>query len=117
MCHGRCCMDEVVRREPAPTIAFEINPRLDTDKLRKEFYERGRVRVRHFLNPVAADAVYHYLDREAPWRTLLVAHEKLMGTPASGVPNTPEEDREILDLAYASARAGFAYVHDATRPF
>lgn len=113
---SHCLMDELVRTE-APPINFEINSKLDRERIRREFHSRGRVRVHNFLNHQAADALYHYLDEEVRWRTFVVAGEKLMGAPSEARADLQEQDKEVLAVAYAGARKGFAAAYDATRLF
>jgi SM-20-related protein len=99
-------------------IKFEINPKLDPTKFNEVLLQHGRVRIRDFLKPASADALYRQLADGLAWRTFLVAEERLFTTPPQE-PNSPtaEDAKEVLDCAYGGAQKGFACLYDADRLF
>jgi SM-20-related protein len=107
-------MDDTTRA----TTRFQINPKLDATQLREHFKQTGRVHIENFLQPHGAEALYKHLRDEVQWRTFVVANENLMGTPPGmEVGLSPQEDSEILGVAYDGARNTFASVLDADRLF
>lgn len=97
-------------------ISFEINPKLDPEKMYEDFRKTGRLRIRNFLDGRSANEIYQHLTHDVQWRTFLVANENLMGTsPGEPLATRPEDETEILDMAYEGARSNFACVFDADR--
>lgn len=102
--------------ESTSTLSFELNRKLDAGRLHAEFSEMRRLRIRNFLGGTSAVRLYRHLLHEVRWRTFLIANEKLLGTPpGKSLALSPEKEKEILDVAYDGARAGFACVFDADR--
>jgi SM-20-related protein len=46
---------------------FELNPRIDRDAAAARFAADGRVQIRDFLTPAAAQTIHQVLARETPW--------------------------------------------------
>lgn len=83
-----------------------INNDLDWGPWRRELQARGRVQVRDFLQPEAADRLHGCLRDDVPW---IVAERNLPDRPA---PAFGEPDPGLED-AYARARSeGFHFAYD-----
>lgn len=95
---------------------YEIGASLDLEKLNGAFRGTGRVRIQNFLKPESAEGLYHHLAMKVPWRSLLVANERLMATDV-GAAVSPEDEREVLDCAHEGARDGFACLYDVDQLF
>lgn len=107
-------MNAQIEGADASAIRFEINPKLNVYSLEERLRETGRLRVRNFLQPPCAKALYRHLVNAVAWQTFVVSNERLLATPpGEPVGTDPEEEREILDLACNSARMRFACVYDA----
>ena len=82
-----------------------INNELDFEPYRVALARDGRVQIRDFLQPAAAERLADCLRREVPWVT---AERGLPDSPTW----TPEVARERWPAAYRRAAAGFHYVYD-----
>ena len=82
-----------------------ISNALDVDAYRRELARDGRVQLRDFLQPAAADRLALCLEREVPW----VTAER--GLPDSA-PWSAEVRRERVPAALRRAAEGFHYVYD-----
>jgi Rps23 Pro-64 3,4-dihydroxylase Tpa1-like proline 4-hydroxylase len=98
----------------ASISVFNINPKLKTDDLYTIYHDNQRVHVGNFMMPADADRLYRHLVADFPWRTLLVANERQLGTtPQTTL--TSDEHREAVEVACDGARSGFASLFDADR--
>lgn len=99
-------------------ITFELDSKLNPEKLHEEFRKDGRLRIRNFLQAPSANQLYQNLAHDVSWRMFLIANESLMGTPpGEPVGTNVDEEREIFNTAYEGARSGFACAFDADRLF
>lgn len=95
---------------------FTLNTTLDPALFTAQFREHGRVRLRNFLSPTSADALYQHLHRNACWNTFFVLDGQVMRTTADPS-RAPEMDERSLQHAYEGVHLGHAYAHDATSLF
>ena len=51
--------------EPIPL--FQLNSEIDRKRAAKDFARTGRVQIRDFLTPAAAQTIHRVLSRETPW--------------------------------------------------
>ncbi|GAM05774.1 MAG: 2OG-Fe(II) oxygenase family protein [Pseudomonadota bacterium] len=97
---------------------FEINPALDRAALRAKFLEHGRVQVRDFLKPEAAQTIRGVLERETPWGLACQAGEEPHTTlrPEQIQAMRPEERQALAQKIYGAAARGEYAVRFANYP-
>ncbi|MEP6633401.1 MAG: 2OG-Fe(II) oxygenase family protein [Luteimonas sp.] len=89
-----------------------INNALDIAVWRRELDARGRVQVRDYLQPDAADALHACLADQVPWQ---IAHNST-GTSVTtdrGEALDAEHERGLLTSAYARARDEYQFAFDS----
>jgi len=101
---------------------FEINPNLNTKKLRKDFKKNGSVQIFDFLTQESAGTIYNFLNSGMPedWWYTAVRHSGnegyLKGAPA--FKRKPENFQEIENLERHANKSfvdgGFCYSFDRT---
>lgn len=103
---------------PPETHVFEINPCHNAGQMQEIFGIKRRLHIAEFLDPTSAEALYHHLDEEVGWSTFLTSNgRRYEAPPAIRRQHTSAQERELIDLAHASARrGGLAYVYDASGP-
>ena len=82
-----------------------ISNELDIEPYRQTLARQGRVQIRDFLQPDAAERLATCLRHDVPWST---AERGLPDTP----PWTGDTLRERMPAAYRTAASGFHYVYD-----
>lgn len=93
---------------------FQINPVLVPEKLAEQFQARRSVHVTNFLPYAVATALSRHLVDCMAYQTYVVANEDEMATsPGEESILTPDDEREMLDVACEGARNGFASYFEA----
>jgi Rps23 Pro-64 3,4-dihydroxylase Tpa1-like proline 4-hydroxylase len=96
--------------------SFSLNPRLDATALARRFAEEGRVQVRDFLAPGAAEALHADLRGREDWVQVVNSGEKLFELSRPVRASMSAAQRGEQDQAvYAGARAGFQFRYETIR--
>lgn len=83
-----------------------INNDLDIEFWRQQLQQRQIVQIPEFLQPEAADRLHRCLASEVSWSTAVRGEPDRPARPGS------EEDRALIEGAWATARSGFHFVYD-----
>lgn len=106
---------------PAPpqslssAIALELSSMHDLDRLAEQFKLRRKVHIAELLNPTAAQALYHCLDRQISWSTQLISQGEVCEAAAiaPGEQRSAESEMRLNQLAYENAQHGnVGYIYD-----
>lgn len=97
-------------------MRFELNPALDEDAIAASLASAGRVQVRDFLQPEAAEALLKFLVESTDWRHVLNAGDNVYEIGCDQLEVMDEEQRRTLDSKSDQAAAhGFQFRFDTIR--
>jgi Rps23 Pro-64 3,4-dihydroxylase Tpa1-like proline 4-hydroxylase len=93
-----------------PIALFEINPGIDRNAAAERFAATGRVQIRDFLRPEAADTIHRVLSRETPWGLAWRAGEDgPHGLRRQAVAAMPPAARQAIGTKVTAAMQGKEY--------
>lgn len=97
-------------------MTFELNPALDERAIAATLASDGRVQIRDFLRPEAAEALLRFLLDSSDWRHVINAGEKVYEIGCDQLAAMDEEQRRTLDRKTdREAAEGFQFRFDTIR--
>jgi Rps23 Pro-64 3,4-dihydroxylase Tpa1-like proline 4-hydroxylase len=101
---------------PATDTAIRISSSHDTEALRRQFGQQGRIQVRNFLELGSADAIYSALHGQKRWNLVYMNAGNHVDADANAIAKWPRNQRDkLMKLVYSQATNGFQYMY-ATVP-
>lgn len=95
---------------------FAINPQLDSDRLRREFHNSGRLKCEPFLEHRGASILLECLKRNVQWITLLSRNQRVLEVTGPGGGELNHAQRaEAVGQAYAAEANGFSFCYETNR--
>ena len=95
---------------------FCLNPKLDADRLAREYARTRRLHIPELLEGEGAERLYRHLKDRDDWRLVINDGEKLFELDRAAQGSLTPEASEKLELAvYRSARAGFQFRFETIR--
>jgi len=108
--HVQQLTDAAPAKEP-----FAIDSRHDVDRLARAFRVNNRLHIPDFLATDSAAALHDHLVNVVDWSYFLFNNKHLWEVPAAARQEyTAEQDRNVVDLAYAAAQDGYSFLYEAT---
>lgn len=93
-----------------------LDPHIDADADARTFSERGRVRIRNFLQADCANALHAALRSRSDWRQVINSGDTLVELDRETRASLAPQQALALDNAvYAGARSGFQYRYETLR--
>lgn len=84
----------------------------DAARLREAYEQNGRIQIRDFLTPAAADKVFECLSTQKEWNLVYRAAGKHVDSNAVAVAKWPAAQRRKLEkIIHAGAQDGFQYCY------
>lgn len=92
-------------------MSFEISTDADLSRLRAQYKATRRLLISNFLNAEAAAALHTHMS-ELDWSLIICVDGDVNElTPAFRKDCGPVKEKELVNLAYASARKGFSFAY------
>ena len=91
-----------------------LNPAIDIQAAARDLAQRGRTRIAELLQPQAAEAIAHCMEREVRW-TLAIRTDGESKTIAADAYAAMDgnERQSLLNAAAALAHEGFSFAYDS----
>ena len=100
----------------ASAFGYTLNPKLDAERLARDFARAGRIHIPELLAGDAAEQLYRYLRENGAWRLHINQGEKLFELDRTQQAALTPDAAAKLDLAvHQAARYGFQFRFESIR--